>query len=363
MRTLQKTLTALVAAAALAPALPADAQSATAGRRAAVTTRLGAPEPSAALRLRSVPVAHPRGRRAGIADHLGRTGRARGYLASTPIFVPYAMTYVGGSQDAAVVAALEEATQAALDARDAALDAREAALDARDAVATRSGFITSARRTDRAAPGSKVLTWKPGGITPVPPGEGAGSTGRTVFVDPGAMQPPAPYAAPATRVRLVVPPIPLFERDMPWWMTDGCPALWQLRQQRPADRRRAPWGLGWLYRYGRDVEIERGTVAPPSFYMRSPLLSGLYQRNDCPPTDGPAESCAEVTLVGDDDAEIAFEVPLPQLQAATAPALRDRIRAGLADGETVVLRTTDGEDFDLMAGSVREIGTGMCRID
>ena len=93
--------------------------------------------------------------------------------------------------------------------------------------------------------------------------------------------------------------------------------------------------VGRLGAPARDVEIERGTVAPPSFYMRSPLLSGLYQRNDCPPADGAAESCAEVTLVGDDDAEIAFEVPLPQLQAATAPALRDRIRAGLADGTIV----------------------------
>lgn len=363
MRTLQKVLTALVVvAAAVAQAPPAAAQSATAGRRAAVTTRLGAPDPSAAMRLRSVPAAHPRARRAGIADHLGRAGSARGFVGTTQIFVPYATTYRGGSRDAAVVAALEQATQAALEAREAALDAREAALDVRDAVSTRSDFITSGAHTDRPAPGAKVLTWKPGGITPVPQGEDPGSPSRTVFLDPAAKQPPAPDAVPATRVRLVVSPIPLVERDVPWWMTDGCPALSQVRQQRPPDRR-APWGLGWLYRYGRDVEVERGTIAPPSFYMRSPLLSGLYRRGDCPPADGAAESCAEVTLVGDDDAEIAFEVPLPQLEAATAPALRDRIRADLADGETVVLRTTDGEDFDLMAGSVREIGTGMCRLD
>ncbi len=146
---------------------------------------------------------------------------------------------------------------------------------------------------------------------------------------------------------------------VPWWAADPCTWIWQEpRQQVRHDRRRVPWGLGWLYRYGRDVEVERGGVVAPSFYMRSPLLSGLYLRPDC--DDDDAATCAQVTLVGDDDAEIVFEVPLPQLGASAPATLRDHIRSGLGSAETVVLRTTDGEDFELMPGAVRQVDVAVC---
>jgi hypothetical protein len=139
----------------------------------------------------------------------------------------------------------------------------------------------------------------------------------------------------------------------------GCE--WQQRQR--ADRRRLPWGLGWLHRYGRDVEVERGAVAPPSFYLRSPLLSGMYERRDCPDAaEETDEACSIVSLVADDDAVIEFEVPLPQLESRNPRQLRDTIRQMIAAGETVELLSTDGEDFDLMPGAVREIDARSCRI-
>jgi hypothetical protein len=135
-------------------------------------------------------------------------------------------------------------------------------------------------------------------------------------------------------------------------------------QRTRGERRRLPWGLGWLHRYGRDVEIERGAVAPPSLYLRSPLLSGLYEPRDCP--DGDAdheESCAIVSLVADDDAAIEIEVPLPQLEALHPRQLRDAIRERIAAGETVEVLSTDGEDFDLMPGTVREIDARSCPVE
>ena len=140
----------------------------------------------------------------------------------------------------------------------------------------------------------------------------------------------------------------------------GC----ETQQRARGERRRLPWGLGWLHRYGRDVEIERGGVAPPSLYLRSPLLSGLYEPRDCPGTEAdPEEECGTVSLVADDDAAIEIEVPLPQLGARNARQLRDVIRERIGTGQTVVLRSTDGEDFDLMPGAVREIDARACPVD
>lgn len=367
MHRLRKALAALVVAAVIAPSVPAHAQSVNARRRALITRPVAAP--SGAVRVRSVPVATDRYRRPGDPGRFGhqrfKPGRARGFVRQA-IYVPWGpTTVVGTGYDGAVLEALDEVREAVLDAREAALDAREAALEARDAVTGGSAFLTPPAGNTTAPSGGKVLTWKPGGITPVDPQPSRADRGRTIMLDEGPAKGAAPSRFPAARARLELPPVDLYPPANPWRLTEvaTCEPLWLLRQrQRRQDRRRFPWGLGWLYRYGRDVEVERGTVAPPSFYMRSPLLSGLYRKPDCPP-EGAAETCAEVTLVGDDDAAIAFDVPLPQLEAKTPEALRDAIRSGLAEGETMVLRTTDGEAFDLMPGTVREIGAGVCRLD
>jgi hypothetical protein len=196
------------------------------------------------------------------------------------------------------------------------------------------------------APGAKRLVWRPGGITPVTP------------------VPYVPVNAPllADADLGVLESGPHFRRfGALWFSGPGCEET-QTRQ-RP-DRRRLPWGLGWLQRYGRDVEVERGGVAPPSLYLRSPLLSGLYRRPDCPREQIEVEeSCALVTLVADDDSAMTIEVPLPQLNAISARQLRDMIRAAIEEGETVVLATTDGEEFDLMPGSVRQVDAVACRVE
>lgn len=233
---------------------------------------------------------------------------------------------------------LADVREAALEAREAALDAREAALDLRTAVQVRE---------DPPEPRG-VLAWKPGGITAVRSGTQPPKR-RTVFAEPVAP------SSPATLVRL---------RYLPELLVPTCAVRVQVQpqQQRPQERRRFPWGLGWLARYGRDVDVERGGVTPPGYYLRSPLLSGLYRRpEDCP--DDEVATCATVTLVGDDDAAVAVDVPLPQLEATTPRSLRDAIRAGLDDEHTVILRTEDGEPFDLTPGSVREIGASACVID
>jgi hypothetical protein len=194
-----------------------------------------------------------------------------------------------------------------------------------------------------SAPGAKRLVWKRGGITPVAPSDvAAASIPVLLYGDLGEFQGG-----------------PHFRRfGLLWFASPDCEET-QVRQ-RP-DRRRLPWGLGWLQRYGRDVEVERGGVAPPSMYLRSPLLSGLYRRPDCPREQTEIEeTCAVVTLVADDDAAMTIEVPLPQLDATSARQLRNIIRASLADGETIVLTTTDHEKFDLMPGSVGQVDAVAC---
>lgn len=385
MNTTRTAFVALIVVLVLAPSA-LQAQAATAGRRGAVTRSRTIPSP--ALQFPSVPVATPR-RHGGIADHFGKNRGARRLpvydrrfrsraFAQQTVFVPWSTTVVQESgPDTELLEAVEAARDAAFEAREAALDAREAALDARAAVEGRASAAPS---------GSRALTWKPGGITPVDPdGTSTWNRSKVVVLEPGGepvlrpaadADPPAltRYAAPATAVTfraaalspwLVPLPGSAARSLVPWWAATECPTVQQQAQQRQQqDRRRFPWGLGWLARYGRDVEVERGAVAAPSFYyMRSPLLYGLYRRPDCPPGEESEEICAEVTVVGDDDAAIAFDVPLPQLDARSPRALRDAIRSGLAGDEVVVLLTTDGEEFDLMPGSVREIGAATCRVD
>ncbi len=237
------------------------------------------------------------------------------------------------------------------------------------ASATRSG---PAPEQPRSAPPNRrptdaVLVWKPGGITPVTTDAAAARHDRLAGRRPLSGRMPIRVAAePDPPVDPVVTVVPIFvplDRTIVRSFDIPTNCASQLRQ-RP-ERRRFPWGLGWLQRYGRDVDVERGAVVAPSFYLRSPLLSGLYRGpEDCPPeVSGPEEHCAIVTLVADDDAAIAFEVPLPQFDARTPRQLRDAIREALAAGETVVITTTDGEEFDLMPGAVREIDATSCRLE
>jgi len=210
---------------------------------------------------------------------------------------------------------------------------------------------------DEYSSGTKRLAWKPGGITPVAPGDAPAAETDTQVRNVPVLQPLVMVGENG-----VLEGGPHFRRfAIPWFANEGCEEI-QVRQ-RP-DRRRLPWGLGWLQRYGRDVEVERGGVAPPSLYLRSPLLSGLYSRPDCPREDTLVEeTCAAVALVSDDDAAMTIEVPLPQLDARSARHLRDIIRAALEEGETVVLATADDKEFELMPGSVRQVDASACIVE
>lgn len=348
MMSLRKSFALAMVAAVLA-ASPLAAQRG--GARGAVTARLSAPDrPSAADRIRSGPGAMPR------PDALHprhRKPRFHRYIATPVLLFARDRTATPAYRNDELIDAVQDTRQAALDARQAALDARQAALDVREAVSGRPD----------PGDGERVLQWKPGGITPAGDGTAARAGRAVVFENGDGIRPvrkPAAgaFRAPAVRVGLRIEPVAFELGAVPWWAADPCTWIWQLpRQQGRPHRRRLPWGLGWLYRYGRDVEVERGNLVAPSFYMRSPLLSGLYLRPDCDDQD---TACAEVRLVGDERDVIAFEVALPQLGAETPGTLRDHIRSGLESTGTVVLRTTDGEEFELMQDAVHEVHAQAC---
>jgi hypothetical protein len=131
------------------------------------------------------------------------------------------------------------------------------------------------------------------------------------------------------------------------------------------DRRRFPWswGFGWLYRYGVDREVERSSVTPFSHYLRSPLLSGLPERRPCNRGSSAEadEDCALVTLRSNADRAITLEVPLPQLEARNSRQLRTALTERLGRTDRVTLVTTDGEDYALQSGTVKEVEAKTCR--
>jgi hypothetical protein len=141
-----------------------------------------------------------------------------------------------------------------------------------------------------------------------------------------------------------------------------CPDQTSPRQQR---RERRPTGpLAWLLRLDRDHDIER-VSRPFAFYLRSPLLSGLY---GCPPQANagarppePVDECAELTITTAAEAEHTIQVLLPQYEAKNVKRLRSYVDERLRRGHVVTLIMTGGEPFSIRPDETNEITTKTCR--
>jgi hypothetical protein len=124
--------------------------------------------------------------------------------------------------------------------------------------------------------------------------------------------------------------------------------------------------LGWLYRYTRNIDIERvGSSRLPGF-LRSPLLGSLPGRDqDCDPVPSldEATTCAVVSLDPGADHARTVVVPLPQMGVTTPSGLADRIHEQLAIGEWVSLRTTRDETIRFDREKIRYVEAEACRKD
>lgn len=124
--------------------------------------------------------------------------------------------------------------------------------------------------------------------------------------------------------------------------------------------------LGWLYRYTRNIDIERVGVSRLPGFLRSPLLGSLPARTqDCDPVREleEATTCAIVSLDPGADESRTVTVPLPQMGVTTPSALVDRIHEDLAIGEWVSLRTNRDETLRFDRHKVRYVEAEACRKD
>lgn len=134
------------------------------------------------------------------------------------------------------------------------------------------------------------------------------------------------------------------------------------RQQRKDRRPTGP--LAWLFRLDRDHDLER-SGRPFAFYLRSPLLSGLY---GCPPqsnagarTPEPVDECAELTITTEAAEDRTIQVLLPQYEATNVRRLRSYVDDRLRSGHVVTLIMTGGEPFSIRPSDTSEITAKTCR--
>jgi hypothetical protein len=202
------------------------------------------------------------------------------------------------------------------------------------------------------------LDWKPGGIFPA--GEEPAAAGETPLPAPGAavrdvFQARVPLAETRTGARLIdVTPV------IAW---TEVPCLGPAQEKQPP--RRVPRVLGWLYRWARGFDIEKGNATPPLLYLRSPLLSGFQEPVGCPPDDTAAQDrratrCFAVTASNGFDHVLTYLVPLPQLGARTAPELRAVLRQRLDEGEKVAMRTIGGAVVELRPEEAAALDVRAC---
>jgi hypothetical protein len=143
-----------------------------------------------------------------------------------------------------------------------------------------------------------------------------------------------------------------------------CPDQTTPRQQR-RERARATGPLAWLFRLDRDDDIERSS-RPFAFYLRSPLLSGLY---GCPPqssagprTPEPVDECAELTITTTSEAEHTIQVLLPQYDLKNVRRLRAYVDDRLRKNHVVTLIMTGGEPFSIRPEETAGIAAKACRM-
>lgn len=153
------------------------------------------------------------------------------------------------------------------------------------------------------------------------------------------------------------------EREGP----DHClPAERDDQQAESRDRRRHSRMFGWLWRSTRNVDLEK-TGTPLLFYLRSPLLSALSDR-DCPqeeerltlPLQTDAATCATIALNAGSRDALNVVVGLPQMDAATPTELEAALRVRLERGERVVVRGLGGTPIRLNPDEIRRLDAKKC---
>ena len=146
----------------------------------------------------------------------------------------------------------------------------------------------------------------------------------------------------------------------------GDPECIEQETRQRAVRSRTPGPLSWLFRFDRATEVDRHD-RPFAFYLRSPLLSGLYR---CPP--GPTaggrppeqvDECAELTITTAAQDERKIQVLLPQFHARNAKRLRGHIEQELKKGRSVTVIMTGGEPFSILPDVTRDLEAKACRRD
>jgi hypothetical protein len=157
-----------------------------------------------------------------------------------------------------------------------------------------------------------------------------------------------------------LPHIPVFSGpDTP----AGRCAVDQDRQDRQsATKKKSRRGvLGWLYRYTRNIDVERGSTPLP-LYLRSPLASVAVPDCEDSATEPHAEQCAVISASLEKES-LTTTVPLPQLDAPSPARLADAIRARLAAGEHVSLHSAAGTYIELDPETTHHVETKNCVID
>jgi hypothetical protein len=149
-------------------------------------------------------------------------------------------------------------------------------------------------------------------------------------------------------------------------------ALQQDPRQRPVrqaatKRSRQSRMFGWLWRSTRNIDIER-TGAPMLFYLRSPLLTALPERADCPHemmAQEPRElaNCASLAVNSGSEDAYSVAVSLPQLAAGSPAKLGDTLRGRLERGTPVTLRALGGAEIEFSPDRVRQVEARACTAD
>ncbi len=123
------------------------------------------------------------------------------------------------------------------------------------------------------------------------------------------------------------------------------------------------WWTAWRSR--RDPDPGQTVTTP--FYLRSPLLSGFYDPADAGCHGAavvraaePSEECAELMLSRGAERPVRFEVPLPQLGAASANRLGALINHRLEEGENVVVLLELGQKYPIEPSRTRGVAVSSC---
>jgi hypothetical protein len=138
------------------------------------------------------------------------------------------------------------------------------------------------------------------------------------------------------------------------------------QRQTPARRRHSRM-FGWLWRSTRNVDIER-TGAPLLFYLRSPLLTTIPDRSECPDELAEHEpnvpaACASLAVNPGQDDAYSVAVTLPQLAASSPAKLAATLRDRLDRGERVTLRALGGAEIELSPERIRQVQARTCVAD